>query len=122
MLKKIIVSLGVLLLFFPSVALEYKAPPPLPKPTINDLITLYAHRYDISEKSLHIVIKCESNYKPNAIGDGGNSFGLVQIHLPSHPHITKAQALDSEYAINFLAKSIKKGEGHIWTCYRDMLM
>lgn len=64
------------------------------------------------------IINCESSRNPNAVGDRGNSFGLVQIHLPSHPSITKEQALDEEYAIDFLAKNLSEGKGYLWTCYR----
>ena len=88
------------------------------KPTINTLIDQYATLYDVSAITMHKVIKCESGYNPKAIGDGGKSYGLVQIHLPSHPTITKEQAFDSEYAINFLAKNLDAGKGKLWTCYR----
>ena len=115
-MRYVIFSVVFLLLFTPSTA-SYTAPEPQNR-SINDLITEYASRYGVSEKVVHKVINCESRYNPNAVGDGGKSYGLVQIHLPSHPNITKAQALDSEYAINFLAKNLAKGNGKIWTCWR----
>ena len=86
--------------------------------TTSELITLYADKYNVSAKTMHRVIKCESNYKANAVGDGGRSFGLVQIHLPSNPKVTKAQAQDREFAINFLAKNLAKGNGRMWTCWK----
>lgn len=79
-----------------------------------------AEKYNVSRVTITKVIACESNYNPNAVGDGGHSFGLVQIHLPSHPNITKAQALDQDFAIDFLGKKLSEGEGHIWTCYRKI--
>lgn len=32
------------------------------------------------------------------------SFGLAQIHIPSHPHITKDMAMDAYFAIDFLVE------------------
>ncbi len=89
-----------------------------PQASLSDLIDLYAEKYEIDKNILHKVIKCESGYKINAVGDGGNSFGLVQIHLPSHPEITKEQALDKFFAIDYLARKISEGKGKMWTCFR----
>jgi hypothetical protein len=54
-------------------------------------------------------IYCECHYRnvqSNIIDRRGHreeSFGLSQIHLPSHPNVTKAQALDIEFAIRFMS-------------------
>lgn len=61
----------------------------------------------------------ESTWNPNAIGDGGKSHGLVQIYLPAHPNITKEQAHDPEFAINFIIDEFKKGNEKKWTCWRE---
>lgn len=66
------------------------------------------------------VVKCESNYNPNAWGDGGYSRGLVQIHYPAHPTISDEQALNIEFALDFLARNLKEGKGNMWTCWRIM--
>ena len=63
-------------------------------------------------------IKCESNFNTNAIGDGGTSFGLVQIHLPAHPHVTKEEATDPQFALDFIIDAFKKGQQRMWTCAR----
>ena len=55
------------------------------------------------------------------IGIGGTattSWGVVMIHLPDHPDITKEQALDPNFSVDFLAKSIRIGRGNWWTCFR----
>lgn len=78
------------------------------------------------------IIACESGWNPNIqskhvyteknvpkgyrVGDREQSFGLVQIHAPAHPNITKEQALDPEFAIEFLAKNLKAGKHRMWTC------
>lgn len=67
------------------------------------------------------IIHCESSGNPNAIGDNGQSYGLAQIHLPSWPDISKEQALDPEFAINFLAEKLSKNQGYLWTCWRMLI-
>jgi hypothetical protein len=64
------------------------------------------------------VAKCESGLNPNAVGDGGKSFGLWQWHLPSHPTMTKEQALDPIYSTQRAAQYFAAGKAHLWTCSR----
>ncbi len=86
---------------------------------IPSLVDFYAVKYGVSKEVMHTVVKCESNYNPNAVGDGGNSYGLSQIHLPSWGgQITKEQALDPRFALDFMAKRLSEGRGELWTCYR----
>ena len=82
------------------------------------------------------VINCESQYHPSiqskhvyternvpkgyAVGDREQSYGLVQIHLPAHSSVTKAQATDPEFAVDFLAKNLAVGKGSMWTCYNNL--
>lgn len=42
------------------------------------------------------------------------SYGLAQIHLPSHPHITKAQALDAYFSLDFL---VERWSDVVWYGY-----
>lgn len=94
---------------------------PAPKvQTIDEIIISKSKEYGVSETTVRQVIKCESSGNPNAVGDGGNSFGLVQIHLPSHPYVSKEEALNPEFAIDFLTKNLSQGKGRMWTCYRMM--
>ncbi len=51
-------------------------------------------------------------------GEQEKSFGLAAIHLPDHPEVSKEQAVDASFAIDFLAKNLKVGKGSMWTCYR----
>lgn len=69
-------------------------------------------------KEIETVIQCESSWKTNAVGDGGNSFGLVQIHLPSHPTVTVEQAKDPHFAINFIVDKFLDNKERMWTCWR----
>lgn len=63
-------------------------------------------------------IQCESQYNPEAVGDQGRSFGLAQIFLPAHPDVTKEQALDPKFAVDFMVNNFADGKGALWTCYR----
>lgn len=83
-----------------------------------DLINKKAEQYNVSAKLITEVISCESDFNPQARGDGGYSRGLVQIHALYHPDITYEQATNEEFAIDFLAKNLSEGKGYLWSCYR----
>jgi hypothetical protein len=98
-----------------------EAPAPVipPKePTVQELVSKYALMYNVSEQRMLGTMKCESGFNPKAIGDKGTSFGLSQIHLPAHPTITKEQALNPDFAVQFMAKSFAQGKERMWTCWR----
>lgn len=86
--------------------------------SIESLITRSAQKWSVDRRVVARVIECESGGNPNAVGDNGTSFGIVQIHAPSHPQISRAQALDPAWAINFLAHQISLGNGSMWTCFK----
>ncbi len=88
------------------------------KEEIITLIGLYAEEYGVDRDVMEQVVSHESSYKTTAVGDNGYSHGLAQIHLPSHPTITKEQAQDPHFALTFLAKNLKAGKGRMWTAYR----
>lgn len=52
------------------------------------------------------------------VGEREKSYGLVQIHLPSNPHVTYEQAIDPDFAIEFLAQGIADGYASRWSCYK----
>lgn len=54
----------------------------------------------------------ESGYNSQAIGDGGTSYGLTQVHLPAHPQYTAAQMLDPVQ--NMAAAYEISGGGQNW--------
>jgi len=111
----------------------YVAPEPTPIPTpveatttvwttekIKDEISITSNKYGVDPKVVDAVVFCESSYNETALGDGGKSRGLAQIHKDYHPEITDEEAYDPEYAIDFLARNIKEGRGYLWTCARDL--
>lgn len=77
-------------------------------------------------------ITCESHWKVNAIGDGGDSYGIAQINLPAHatpmeksgveilPAVTGVEALNPFFALDWTAKAFSLGKARMWTCYRNL--
>lgn len=66
------------------------------------------------------LIKWESNYNPNANGDGGQSWGLGQIYIPMHPNITPQQAQDPAFAIPWIAGHLKAKYDKFGTWYNAL--
>ena len=87
---------------------------------IETLISYYSNKHQVNEDEMLATAKCESGLNISAIGDGGLSIGIVQIHLPAHPEITKEQALNPVFSIDFMAKEFKKGNQWKWTCWRNI--
>jgi soluble lytic murein transglycosylase-like protein len=84
---------------------------------IKEEVRTQAEKYGVSEEVMDTVIQCESEYNKEALGDGGKSRGLVQIHADYHD-VSDEEAYDPAFAIEFLAKHLKEGNGYLWTCYR----
>lgn len=63
----------------------------------------------------------ESRLNADAIGDGGNSFGLWQIHKPSHPELFASNPNWSDPSVNArMAKAVHAKQGwNAWTMYRN---
>lgn len=83
-----------------------------------------AQKYNRDPEYMKKVIECESmgsttiqSYHIRKDGTREQSFGLSQIHLPDHPTVTKEQALDPSFAIEFMAKNLGKVK---WYC-EDMI-
>jgi len=66
------------------------------------------------------VANAESSRRTDAVGDGGDSIGLWQINIPSHPQYTVAQLKDPAQNAA-AAKSIRDGGRgwNNWTQYRN---
>lgn len=76
-----------------------------------------AAKNHINAAHFKAVISCESQWNITAEGDNHTSFGLMQIHLPAHPEITKEEAEDPLFAIPWGAEQYAK-DPTIWTCER----
>jgi len=51
-------------------------------------------------------------------GKREQSYGIAQIHLPAHPHITLEQALDPLWSIEWMAEQFAEGRENMWTCHK----
>ena len=92
------------------------------EPYIGDLISMYAKEYEINGALMYKLIECESagTFDPTIqsrhIKDGirEDSWGLAQIFLPAHPEITKEQAQDMDYSLQFIARNFQEGNYWMW--------
>lgn len=78
-----------------------------------------AQEYNVSAEVMETVIWCESRFNKDALGDGGKSRGLAQIHSYYHPQVLDEQAYDPAFAIKFLAEKLANGQGYLWSCYNS---
>ena len=83
--------------------------------TLREKTQSIASKYEVPFDVMDKIITSETHWRPEAIGDKGCSVGLVQINLCVHKDITKEQALDPDFALNFLASEIKAGREWQWT-------
>lgn len=65
------------------------------------------HTYDFNSEKRGIVK-----------GEREKSFGLAMIHLPDHPTISKEQATDPEFSLDWMAQEFAKGRESQWTCHK----
>ena len=132
----IIAGLIPLSIFAQENPLIYEKPPePLrvlkttaPTGELANRLLYWAEIYDVSFEEMDAVINCESGwdtkiqsqhkYKGTDIQE--KSFGLVQIHLPAHKTVTKKQAQDPDFAMEFMAKAFSQGNQDWWTCFNDI--
>ena len=116
--------------FAPSFKTPLKAPiitqvkHSTPTPAISSLMLEKAEKYNISYQDLYDTISCESNFDIDvqsnhyANGKREESYGLSQINLPSNPQVTYEQAIDPEFAVEFMAYNFSKGRHYLWSCWK----
>jgi hypothetical protein len=93
-----------------------------------DLIELEGNKILIREKYpeyadlLYCMWGKESTWgvNKNVRGDNGLAIGDFQIHVDKHP-ISYEDAMDFEKSLDYTAKLIKEGEGHLWSSYPKCL-
>lgn len=99
--------------------------------TVDQMVYKYAEQYNVSPTLMFKIMNCENTGRIPTLqsglrytvdhpewgvkaGDRELSYGLVQIHLPSHPTVTYEQATDPEFSVEFLAKGLVSGVR--WSC------
>ena len=100
-------------------------------PTVEEQIQAIATLHGINPQKFLALVKCEnlsldpnlqSNLRYNfsdpklgiVKGTRERSYGLLQIHAPSHPGITMAQMTSAEWSLNWGAEQIAKGNASQW--------
>ena len=90
-------------------------------------IDYFSALYGTDSSIVKKVVECESNFNPNASGDGHHSKGIAQFQKPTWDYLLGEyqkqynEELDykSSYdQIKLLAISIDEGYGNRWTSYR----
>lgn len=64
------------------------------------LVDKYARRYGVPISLARNMLSKESGGDPKAVSPK-KAVGLLQIHLPSHPSVTRAQAEDPDFNLNY---------------------
>lgn len=88
--------------------------------SVQELVRLFASKYHVSENQMLGTIKGESSLNAKAVGDHGCSIGLSQINLCAHTNITREQAENPIFSIEFMASEFAKGNQRIWTVWRNL--
>jgi hypothetical protein len=66
------------------------------------------------------VAMAESSGNAYAVGDAGTSFGLWQVHAPSHPEFDAGRLLDATYNAHAALLVSKSGaDWSPWTMFRN---
>jgi hypothetical protein len=100
---------------------EDQVPAPSEPLSVVDTITLVAHEHGFADTEyLFALARCESGLNPGAIGDGGSSRGLWQIHQGYHPTITDEQAHDPVWSTAWTIQKLEAGAYRLWTCGRRL--
>lgn len=104
---------------------------------VREKVMALAKEYGVSGEQVYRTAYCENNtFDPNrqsehrytfsnpkwgtVAGERERSFGLPQIHLPSHPNITHEQATDPEWSLEWMVKEFANGRASAWTCWKQL--
>lgn len=89
--------------------------PSMSRQDIQSMIVNIAQQEGVDPSLALAVAQQESGFNPSAVGDGGKSFGLFQIHQPSHPDYkggTDPEA-NARYGIRYLRNLLDANNGNV---------
>lgn len=89
---------------------------PVVSETLQEKADRIAIENGVSTTTMHAIIDTETGgtWDPSRVNHETGDYGLVQINLRYSPDVTKEQALDPDFALNYLAKEIKAGHESRW--------
>lgn len=111
-------------------------PPVVAPENVRPKIKFYAQKYGASEDLMVSTVSCETagTFDPTirsqarytwedpkrgiVKGEQEQSYGLSQIHIPDNPGITVEQAVDADFALDFMARALARGETWRWHCIK----
>jgi len=110
---------------------EWPTEIPAREEKVKELISLIGDSVDATAAEKRVsfeILKCENTqFDPKkqsdfitAKGEREPSFGLAQIHRPSHPDITSAQSSDPLFSIGYVVENVVAGNKDMWTCGRHL--
>lgn len=99
---------------------------PSSQDAISAIVASTAAKYGIDQTRFHDTLWCESRFQEgqsrytDSTGPNGreDSWGIPQIHLPDHPTITREQAQDPLFAIDWAGSEFAAGRAWQWSCYK----
>jgi hypothetical protein len=74
--------------------------------TLLQIASEAAADFGVPVEVLYGMVTQESGWNPYAVGDGGQSHGLVQIYQPAHPNITIQQSNNPVFALRWAAQNL----------------
>lgn len=89
--------------------------PSMSRQDVQSMIVNIAQQEGVDPSLALAVAQQESGFNPSAVGDGGKSFGLFQIHQPSHPDYkggTDPEA-NARYGIRYLRNLLDANNGNV---------
>lgn len=89
--------------------------PSMSRQDVQSMIVNIAQQEGVDPSLALAVAQQESGFNPSAVGDGGKSFGLFQIHQPSHPDYrggTDPEA-NARYGIRYLKNLLDVNNGNV---------
>lgn len=108
--------LMVLVFYYQQIALGNTDPV-----MIRDYIAVEALVMGVNPQIALGVVKRESQFHCERVGDYGTSHGCWQIHLPAHKEISPTQAHDVIWSTQWSLNEIKENGCGIWsTCFSTM--
>lgn len=99
-------------------ALAKNAPVGVPSPEVVRTFVLATSRaYGVNPRLADWIADKESQFNPNAIGDGGRSVGLWQFNLEANPEVLRSCALDYRCSTKLAMEWIIAGKSMAWSTY-----
>lgn len=89
--------------------------PSMSRQDVQSMIVNIAQQEGVDPSLALAVAQQESGFNPSAVGDNGKSFGLFQIHSPSHPDYkggTDPEA-NARYGIRYLKNLLDANNGNV---------